>query len=162
VKRSDDSSAEMIPAPPARQRHIATIHRNDVNSNCDSDVEIIPAPRVTQPPVPTYGVFSVNIPFRFKDEVIDQVRSLRNRSDNAEVQYQRVLFKLIMNMFNGAQKVWVSTASDMPHTPTLKITLADCLLLEHAITDLLVLDVPRSHQFQFPCRGYWFPSRRRV
>jgi len=152
----------MITAPTARQRHIATIHRNDVNSNYDSDVEIIPAPRVTQPPVPTYGIFSVSIPFRFKDEVIDQVRSLRNRSDNAEVQYQRVLFKLIMNMFNGAQKVWVSTTSDMPHAPSSKITLADCLLLEHPITSLLVFDVPRSQQLQFPCPGLWFPSRRRV
>ena len=39
----------------------------------------------------------VNIPFRYHNEVIDQVRSLRNRSDNINVQDQRVLLKLLIS-----------------------------------------------------------------
>ena len=116
---------------------------NHEESDDNSSIKNIPAPPARQPPVATSGVFMVNIPLSFHYEVNDQVRSIRNRNDNTEVQDQRVLFKLLMNILDSAHYVQVKTAreSDMPETPCSTITLADCLLLEHTIKYLLIFDV---------------------
>ena len=114
-----------------------------MESNDDLIVEMIPEPHARQRPVATTGVFMVNIHLSFYIQVSDQVRSVRNRSDNINVQDQRILFKLLMNIVDSAHYVQVKPAreSDTPETLCSTIMLADCLLLEHTIKYLLIFDV---------------------
>ena len=103
------------------------------------------------------GVFSVSVSRPYPNSGLDLVRSLRDRSDIIELQHQRMLFRYLITIFKEAQLMIVSPARElgMPGAQNLKVTLADCLLIEHTIITVTILDVLRSSQPLDSCNGYW-------
>lgn len=108
------------------------------------------------------GVFSVSVRRPYPNSGLDLARSLRDRSDIIELQDQRMLFRYLITIFKEAQLMIVSPARElgMPGAQNLKVTLADCLLIEHTIITVTILDVLRSNQPLNSCNGYWMISRK--
>ena len=110
------------------------------------------------------GVFSVFVRRPYHNSGLDLARSLRDRRDIFEFQDQRMLFRYLIIIFKEAQLVIVSPAGKlgMHGAPNLKVTLADCLLIEHTIITVTILDVLRSSQPLNSCNGYWISGKNDI